>query len=122
MVYGSSFGMFKCRTTNYKNQIDVKIRQSKGHGEPIAEPVYERFTLMSPVGYRIAELRKLLRSVVANMVRAERKEIFLVLQRYPQVFTVMGEIVTQYRNLKLEYMFTSDAEENTLFKITATYK
>lgn len=114
---GLSVGLVKCRNTHYEVQVDTKKRKKKG-GEEVEEPVFERFWLQTPIGYCVRALRNKLRNLVKPIVRGERKKVEIVLERWPQVNTVMGEINAGLpKDKRLRFGYTTNEEENTLFVI-----
>jgi len=114
-------GLCKCRAEHIQVAVGAKLHKSKKQGgEPIEEIIYERFWGQTPVGYLIDPLRakmlKAAKAVIDNPRASAKAE--LVLERFPQVWTVAGEINARLpKEQRLHFGYTSDEEENTLFVI-----
>lgn len=110
-------GMVVCCLQDYEVKVGERTRKPKG-GEPIQEDVYERFTLPTPFGYDINQLRDHMRREFAPVLNGQRKRVEISLNRFPQVDTVAGEIKASTK-LKLNMGFSSKDEENTMFVVEA---
>ena len=111
-------GLVKCRNQEITRQTGTKQRKLKGHDEPIEEPVMTTFWNITPMGYDIDGLREKLKTACAPIIAGERKRVELSLERFPQVGTVMGEILAQMpKKKRLRFGYTTKEEENTLFVI-----
>jgi hypothetical protein len=107
----------KCRAEFHEVQTGTRKRKGKDKdAEP--EPVYERFWSQTPFGYRMDYLRPLMKDAVRRVTSGETKKVELNLLRYPQVHTVMGELVAQMpKAQRVRFGYTTKEEENTLFVI-----
>lgn len=112
------FGVARCVRNNFTVLVGTKQLKKRGKktGEEI--PEYERFNLLTPIGYEINFLRRKVRNAVRPLVMGRRNSVELVLQRWPQVATVVGEVISQLpKGVKLTFGWTTNEEGNTLFVI-----
>lgn len=109
------FGMALCTFKDYEVQTGTKKKKKKG-GATVEEADYERFTLASPYGYDICLLRKYIREVFGAVLGGTHKRVEASLERWPQVFTVMGEILANTKR-KFKFGWTTMDEKNSLFFI-----
>ena len=111
----------KVKRTHYEVQSGVKKRKDKKTGKTIETPQFERFNLMTPVGYDMADLKAKLKPLVRAIVNGERKEVEVVLERFPQVGTVMGQLRAEFGKT-FTFGYTTKEEGNTLFRISRVRK
>jgi len=109
----------KCRAEFHEVQTGTRKRKGKSKdAEPVEEPIYERFWSQSPCGYRMDYLRPLMQDAVRRVQSGKSKKVELNLLRYPQVNTVMGEILAHMpKAQRVRFGYTTEEEENTLFVI-----
>jgi len=123
--HGGRWGL--CHTTARFNEVPVgtKLRkQKKGKkkdgDKSDTEIIMERFFSQSPCGYIIGPLRKKMRAAFLKVVNGDKKKVELVLERFPQVNTVMGELqATLPKKDRLSFGWTTNDEANTLFHISS---
>lgn len=121
---GRRFGT-ECQMSSVFHEVAIgtRLHNRKGKSEPVEETQYERFHLIAPIGYKMEHLRTLLGKAVNSVVKNDRKsaKMEFVLERWPQVNTVMGEINAQLpKTQRVRFGYTTKEEENTLFVIEKT--
>lgn len=110
------FGEVKLKRTRFEIPAETKQRKNKKTGEVTEVTVYERFNYPAPYAYDIRQLRKKLKKAFQSIANGAKK-VELVLYRYPQVHTVVGEMRAMFPKLKLTAGWTTDDELNTLFVV-----
>jgi len=110
------FGDVKLRRTRFVLESEKRQRKNKKTGKTESVPVYERFSYLAPVGYAMGPLRNKMRDAFRRIANGDKK-VELVLHRYPQVHTVVGQMKAQFSNLKIQTGWTSDDPRNTLFVV-----
>lgn len=99
--------------------VETKLKDVKKDGKKTGEKkevqVFERFTTATPVGYDMPELRFRVRELAREVALGRRRRAELVLERFPQVNTVRGEVMSMFPGVNAG--FSTKEEGNTLFVI-----
>jgi len=120
--HGSRVGCCRVRSSFFEIQVGTKKqkkqKKNKGKSVAIEEPSYERFYLQAPHGYLMEPLRKEMTEAFNRVVLGTVNKVELVLDRFPQVNTVMGELIASVPKTKRpSFGYTNKDESNTLFVI-----
>jgi hypothetical protein len=122
MIVSTHFDVVKVRRERLSVQVGTKKKRKKG-GEEIEIPVYEEWWNHTTSGYKTNALRKIMRMAARRVAFGSRKTmkegVELVLQRFPQVNTVMGELKHAFKGVKLVGAYTTKEEGNLLYVIKA---
>jgi len=108
------FGNVKLARRKYDVKVGEKTKKKKGKKEKVE--VRERFSLFAPIGYDIRALRTRINEAF-NLILNGANKVELILDRFPQVHTVVGELKSRFPRVKFTAKWTTDEEQNTLFVI-----